>query len=102
MRLLTVNVYDLVRKSIIRLHYEGFMKLPAYITNLHTTNPTVHVHLSIDSETQQFQRVVICSSESRDSFRFCRHFIVVDGTFLKSRFRQTLLLAVTIGANRNN
>lgn len=81
---------------------EGFTKLPAYIENLRTTNPTAHIHLSIDPETRRFQRVFICPSESRESFRFCRHFIAVDGTFLKSRFRQTLLLAVTIDANGNN
>lgn len=40
--------------------------------------------------------------ESQESFQLRRRFIAVDGRFLKSRFRQTLLLAVTIDANGNN
>lgn len=79
-----------------------FTKLPAYLQRLRDVNPNVNIHLSIHPETRKFQRVFICPGESRDSFRHCRHFIAVDGTFLKSKFRQTLLLAVTINANGHN
>jgi transposase-like protein len=41
----------------------------------------------------------VCPSVSNTAFRHCRRFIACDGTFLKSKFVQTLLLAVGIDAN---
>lgn len=86
----------------IQEHRQAFAQIPAYVERLHAENPTAHVHVSINQETGRFRRIFICPAQSRESFRSCRHFIAVDGTFLKSRFRQTLLLAVTIDANGHN
>ena len=49
-----------------------------------------------------FQRVFICSKESRDSFLHMRKFMAVDGTFLTARFCQILLLAVGTDGNGKN
>lgn len=52
--------------------------------------------------TDNFLRCFICPPQSRATYSRCRRFIAVDGTFLKARFVQSLLLAVTIDANGQN
>lgn len=83
-------------------HRQAFAQVPAYVERLQAENPMVHVNVSIDQETGRFRRIFICPAQSRESFRSCRYFIALDGTFLKSRYQQTLLLAVTIDTNGNN
>lgn len=46
-----------------------------------------------------FQRLFICPYESRMSFQHMRKWIAVDGTFMKTRFIQTLLFAAGIDGN---
>ena len=76
-----------------------FRLLPSYVAVIQQSNETPYIRLSSHQNTNCFQRLFICPAESRESFQHCRHFIAVDGTFLKSKFIQTLLLAVTIDAN---
>jgi len=71
------------------------------ISALKTSNPTAYVDLQRDAETGQFQRIFICPAESNISFSSCRPFIAVDGTFIKTRFQQILLLAVALDGNNN-
>ena len=78
---------------------EGFRSLPSYITAIQNSNPNTYIQMSTDYESHQFLRLFICPDESRDSFIHCRRFIAVDGIFPKTKFAQTLLLAVTIDAN---
>ena len=78
---------------------EGFRQLPQYVNSILQANPNTYVRLSSDDATYRFRRIFICPAQSRSSFRSCRRFIAVDGTFLKTKFVQTLLLAVTIDAN---
>ena len=65
------------------------------------SNPTAYTHLQQHSETGQFQRIFICPAESDLSFSFCRPFIAIDGTFIKTRFQKILLLVVTLNANNH-
>ncbi len=60
------------------------------------------VNYSINYIIGNFLRCFVCSEQSRTSFSLCRRFLAVDGTFLKARFVQSLLLAVTIDVNRQN
>lgn len=76
-----------------------FQKIPNYLNLLKSNNSEIQVDLQLGTE-DDFQRVFICPKESRESFIHMRKFIAVDGTFLKARFIQTLLLAVGIDANR--
>ena len=80
-------------------HRSSFEQLPAYIRALQQSNPTVYTHLH--THENRFLRVFICPYPSRSSFPFCRKFIALDGTFLKGRFIQTMLLATTLDANHN-
>jgi len=75
--------------------------LPAYASLLIQTNPGTYVKLAVDTNTQRFQRIFICPPTSSKSFAHCRPFIAVDGTFTKTEFIQTLLLAVGIDADNH-
>ena len=78
---------------------DGFRQLPRYVDTDRIANPDTYIRLSSNHETNQFQGIFICPAQSRESFRLCRHFIAVHGTFQKTKFVQTLLLAVTIDVN---
>ena len=68
-----------------------------YINALKLKNLGTYVtHLSLDPQTNRFQRVFICPPTSSNSFQQCRQFLAIDGTFMKSAFAQTLLLAVAV------
>ena len=77
----------------------GFRCLPAYVSAIQAANPEAFIKLSVDHQTNLFQWIFVCPAQSKTSFFSCHRFIAVDGTFLKTRFVQTLLLAVTIDAN---
>lgn len=84
--------------NTLQQEQEGFCQLPGYIQLLQQKDPTIYTHLSIGPDTR-FQRLFICPSASKYSFTSCQLFVAVDETFLKTRYIQTLLLAVTIDAN---
>ena len=75
--------------------------LPACASLLLETNPGTYVKLAVDRNTKRFQRIFICPPTSSKSFVHCRPFIAVDGTFTKTQFIQTLLLAVGIDADNH-
>ena len=77
--------------------------MPAYLELLRQRNPWIHtVGSEHNPEAQHFQRVFICPAESQLSFIQMRSFVALDGTFLKARFVQTLLLVVGIDGNGQN
>jgi len=79
---------------IAQLHQ--FAKIPKYIDALKLKNPGTYTHLSLDPQSNRFQRIFICPPTSSNSFQQCRQFLAIDGTFMKSAFVQTLLLAVAV------
>ena len=80
----------------------SFQLLPAYRQRLEASAPDVYLDLAIDPVSQNFGRLFVCPAQSRASFRLCRRFLAVDGTFLKARFILTLLLAVGIDPDGRN
>ena len=82
-------------------HRMSFELLPAYFQLLRTKAQRAHLDLQICPQTNRFQRCFISPQQSRLSFGHCRRFFACDGTFLKGRFIQQLLLAVGIDANGN-
>ena len=88
---------------------DKFSQLPAYLAQLRTCHPDIHIQLETvtvtsDDTQVKFQRVFICpaASESRVSFQHMRKFMAVDGIFLKAKLSLILLLAVGIDANGKN
>ena len=47
-------------------------------------------------ERYVLQRVFWCYQQCVDSFQFCRPVILVDGTFLSSKYRGVLMMAVAV------
>jgi hypothetical protein len=82
-------------------HRLSFELLPAYIDLLYIKASRAHTNLEICPRTNRFQRIFICPRQSKGSWHHMRRFVGVDGTFLKGRFIQQLLLAVGIDANGN-
>lgn len=86
-------------------------RVPAYLRVFHIKNPYIHTDLHTISNTsghrgggdgdgeRTFQRVSIRPLQSQLLFIQMMPFMAVDGTFLKARFVQTLLLAVGIDGN---
>lgn len=81
-------------------HRTSFQQLPGFMRAIQENNPDTYTDLVV-THVNRFHRLFICPMVSRSSFAFCRKFIAIDGTFLKGRFIQTLLLATTIDANHN-
>lgn len=85
----------------LEAHRQSFQQLPSFLRAIKDTNPNTYTNLTLTGDANRFHRLFICPDVSRASFSFCRKFIAIDGTFLKGRFIQTLLLATTIDANHN-
>ena len=99
------KVYQLARLSLqggdLAAHRMSFKLLLAYFQLLCTKASRAHLDLQICPRTNRFQRYFICPHQSRGSWVYCRRFFASDGTFLKGRFIQQLLLAMGINANGN-
>lgn len=90
------------------LDYErdAYQLLPSYLFRLHKYNPYLYSNLetvpstnSAGKSISRFHQIFISPAEAQLSFQQCRRFVAVDGTFCKTRFVQTLLIAVSIDAN---
>jgi len=84
----------------LAVHAEDFQKLPAYLDALKNVNPELYTNLSIRTDGETFHRIFICPYQSNTAFHDSLPFVSLDGTFLKTQFRQTLLFAV--GRDLNN
>jgi hypothetical protein len=83
----------------IEYEREEFKLLPAYVEVLKQADPDGRFVLQLNDATHRFERLFIGPSACRTSFRSCTKLVACDGTFTKSRFRQTLLFAVTVDGN---
>ena len=93
------KVLQVLQKKDIALERDEFRKLPAYVEVLKKEDPSSHFILKTGSATERFQRLFISPSACRKTFRSCPRIVACDRTFTKSKFRQTLLFAVTIKGN---
>lgn len=80
---------------------QQYHQIPEYLQLLHSKAPGLHSSLytipdPVNKSISHFHRVFLCPAQSRSSFLHMRRFVAVDGTFLKAKFIQTLLLAVGI------
>jgi len=90
------KVLQYLQGQDIGLERAQFRLLPLYIQKLHEIDKAGHFHLSACSESGRFQRLFISPSASHHLFQRSPKLIAADGTFTKSKFRQTLLFAVGI------
>ncbi len=94
------RVKALILHDTFSQHREQFFLLPSYLEELSNTNEGVYHFLQVDEENFSFRRVFVCPQHACGAFVMSLPIVALDGTFLKTRFRQTLLVAV--GRDGNN
>lgn len=80
-------------------HRDQFQLVPSYLEHLQEANAELYFNITVDEQAYQFRRVFVCPAASKRAFAFGLPFLALDGTFLKTRFRQTLLVAVSRDTN---
>ncbi|XP_013639420.1 PREDICTED: uncharacterized protein LOC106344623 [Brassica oleracea var. oleracea] len=79
----------------------SYGKIPKYLHMLREANPGTHSSYEIDSKGR-FQYLFIVFGQSIRGFnRVIRRVIVVDGTFLKKKYKGILLVATAVDGNSN-
>jgi hypothetical protein len=81
-------------------HREQFFILPAYLKELSSADNGVYHFLYIDRENFSFCQVFVYSQHSRSAFDMSLLIVALNRKISKSRFCQTLLVAV--GCDVNN
>ncbi|XP_013723742.2 uncharacterized protein LOC106427564 [Brassica napus] len=76
----------------------GFESLPSYLYMIRRANPSTVTRLQID-ELGRFMYVFLAFGASVNGFPFMRKVVVVDGTFLNSKYKGTLLKALAQDGN---
>ncbi|CAH9088755.1 unnamed protein product [Cuscuta epithymum] len=85
--------------SISGTNIESYGKLPTLCYMLKKTNPGSLVLLDTDKKGN-FKTLFMSLGAWREGWAFCRPVISVDGSFLKAKFRGTILSACSLDANR--
>ncbi|XP_010481178.1 PREDICTED: uncharacterized protein LOC104760023 [Camelina sativa] len=94
--------------NLIKHNYEvrgipekSFAKIPNYLHMLKEANPGTHTNYDIDCDGR-FKYLFISFGQSiRGFYKKIRKVIVVDGTFLKNKYKGVLLVATSIDGNSN-
>ncbi|XP_013617202.1 PREDICTED: uncharacterized protein LOC106323662 [Brassica oleracea var. oleracea] len=76
----------------------GFESLPSYLYMIGRANPSIVTRLQID-ELGRFMYVFLAFGASVNGFPFMRKVIVVDGTFINSKYKWTLLTELAQDGN---
>jgi hypothetical protein len=88
---------ETIREGIHGSESRSYAKLPSLRQQILAVSP--QTSFILEKNDDRFQRLFIYNEATKDAFEHCRKLVAVDGTFLKSRYLGTLLLAVTIDAN---
>ena len=75
----------------------SYSKLPGYLRQLQKKNPDTLFDFVV--EDGRFLYCFFSLGASRKGFKYCRHIICVDGTFLKNKYGGILLCAVAVDGN---
>lgn len=78
----------------------SYNKLVRYTDLVKESNPGSYCSMEVEEETRRFQRIFISFGASIKGFMFCRPVLYIDGTFLKNKFKGTLLVATGKDANQ--
>ncbi|WZZ31310.1 hypothetical protein YC2023_014711 [Brassica napus] len=79
----------------------NYAKIPAYLHMIKEANPGTHIHYETN-EKARFMYLFMSFGQSIRGFNNAmRRVIVVDGTFLKNKYRGVLLVATDVDGNSN-
>ncbi|XP_024009774.1 uncharacterized protein LOC112085043 [Eutrema salsugineum] len=80
---------------------KSYGKIPKYLHMLKEANPGTHTQYVTDSD-YRFKYLFISFGQSiRGFYQAIRRVIVVDGTFLKGKYKEVLLVATALDGNSN-
>ncbi|XP_010421342.1 PREDICTED: uncharacterized protein LOC104706808 [Camelina sativa] len=80
---------------------KSYAKIPKYLHMLQEANPGTFTNYEIDFDGR-FKYLFIYFRQSRRGFyKAMQKVIVVDGTFLKNKYKEVLLVATTVDGNSN-
>ena len=93
------RVREKVREKVERNEQGSFRKISALLNAMASGDEETFTRIDMQGESPMFLRCFICPRATRFAFKHCRKLVAFDGTFTKSRYRMTLLLAVAIDGN---
>nr|XP_009589546.1 uncharacterized protein LOC104086901 [Nicotiana tomentosiformis] len=77
---------------------ENYEQLPSYLYMIEQQNPGSYTNIKRDAENR-FVYMFFMYGASISGWKYCRSLIVVDGIFLKNKYKGVLLVAVTKDTN---
>ncbi|XP_008241210.1 PREDICTED: uncharacterized protein LOC103339655 [Prunus mume] len=80
----------------------SYAHLPWYMDVLKASNVGSHCVLNCGEDGSRFLRIFICFKASIDGFRWCRHMLFIDNTFVTNKYKGTLLRATAKNGNKDN
>ena len=78
---------------------KSYRDLVRYVDMLQQTNPGTRCFLEVEPQTYRFCRIFVAIGGCINGFMRCRPIIFVDATFLKSKFKGTLMAATAINGD---
>ncbi|CAA7048823.1 unnamed protein product [Microthlaspi erraticum] len=87
--------------SVRGLPEKSFHKVPKYLHMLQQANPGTHTNYQTDSRGRFLYLFLAFGQSVRGFYKTMRRVIVVDGTFLKSKYKGTMLVATAVDGNSN-
>ncbi|KAL7172900.1 hypothetical protein ACSBR2_032381 [Camellia fascicularis] len=88
------------RNEVFGDHAMSFDQLRWYNDAVMENNPHSYINLDFDQQTGRFVRYFIAFRACIDGFNGCRPLLFLDGTFLKGRFKGTLLATTAKDGNQ--
>ncbi|KAL0219597.1 hypothetical protein P9112_005250 [Eukaryota sp. TZLM1-RC] len=83
------EVRQLCRNALVGSEEDNFKQLPAYFEKLVTLNPGFYYHTDFDGS--EFSRLFVALKGAMDGYDYCRPLVQVDGTHLRTMYKQILL-----------
>ncbi|KAE8180901.1 hypothetical protein CF336_g9113 [Tilletia laevis] len=73
---------------------KSFGRLPAYMEALTTADSDTRAVL--ESSDGKFKRMFVCPGAARHAWRYCRKWLAIDATFMKTKYQSRLKLAAVM------
>lgn len=96
------NVREIARRDVLGDDLSSYKRLSRFVEMIKETNPGSYCVLEVDENTRRFERLFVAFAASIQWFMFCRPVLCFDGTFLKGKYKGTLLVACGKDANQGN
>ncbi|XP_013615606.1 PREDICTED: uncharacterized protein LOC106321943, partial [Brassica oleracea var. oleracea] len=79
----------------------NYSKVPAYLHMIKEANPGTHTHYETNEKGRFMYLFMSFGQSVRGFYNAMRRVIVVDGSFLKNKYKETLLVATAVDGNSN-